>query len=236
MPWCPDGLKNQLSEKLDHYMRAQWCMCSNANQAAPMLCIPKKNGTLHTIVDYHQWNANMVKDVTAFPDQDHIRTDVAHHKYWSKVDMSDAYEQIRNELLDVWKSAFVNISRTFISNVIVQGDCNSPATFQRVMTMIFQDIIRIYVHVYMDNIFIFSDTPKEQECHIQEVFSKETLSVSQNWEMRIICGQSQLPGTPGGQLRHTHWQERNVQDLWMVYTLQLQWHPEIPWTHPVCSC
>lgn len=83
-----------------------------------MLCIPKKNGTLCTIVDYRQRNANTVKDVTPFPDQNHIRTDVARHKYRSKVNMSDTYKQIRNELGDVWKSSFVNIFGTFVSNVM----------------------------------------------------------------------------------------------------------------------
>ena len=69
--------------------------------------------------------------------------------------MSDAYEQVCNEPADVWKSAFLNIFGTFTSDVMVQGDCNAPATFQRVMTLVFQDVIGKYVHVYMDDIFIF---------------------------------------------------------------------------------
>ena len=59
-----------------------------------MLYIPKKNGTLRTIVDYHQQNENTVKDVTPFPDQDNIHSDVACQKYQSKLNMSDAFEQI----------------------------------------------------------------------------------------------------------------------------------------------
>ena len=137
-----------------------------------MLCILKKNGTLRTIVDYRQRNNNTVKDVTPFPDQDNIREDVARHKYQSKLDMSDAYEQVRNEPADVWKSAFVNIFGTFTSNMMVQGDCNAPATFQRVMTLVFQDIIRKYVHVYMDDIFIFSDSLEDHERHIHDVFER----------------------------------------------------------------
>jgi len=44
--------------------------------------------------------------------------------------MSDAYEQIRNESNDVWKTAFAYIFGTYVSNVMMQGDCNAPATFQ----------------------------------------------------------------------------------------------------------
>ena len=66
-------------------------------QATPILCIPKKNGKLRTIVDYRQWNDNTVKDVMSFPDQDRIRMYVTRAKYCSKFDLSNAYEQVRVE-------------------------------------------------------------------------------------------------------------------------------------------
>ncbi|KIK50380.1 hypothetical protein GYMLUDRAFT_182853 [Collybiopsis luxurians FD-317 M1] len=81
MPCCPDSLKVQLSEKLERYSRAQWWISTTVLQAAPMLCIPKKNGKICTIVDYRQQNENTVKDITPFPDQDHIWSDIARHKY-----------------------------------------------------------------------------------------------------------------------------------------------------------
>src|SRR5579875_3017529 len=98
--------------------------------------------------------------------------DVARRKYRSKLDMSDAFKQVQNEPEDIWKTAFVNVFGMFKSNVMTQGDCNSPATFQRVMTLIFQDIIGKYVHVYVDDIFIFSDTLEDHERHVREVFSR----------------------------------------------------------------
>ena len=65
----------------------------------PIACTNRR-----TIVDYHQWNENTVKDITPFLDQDNIHLDVACRKYWSKLDMSDA---------------FINIDGTFVSNVMV---------------------------------------------------------------------------------------------------------------------
>ncbi len=172
MPRCPNVLKTQLSDKLGRYTRSNWWIQTTVPQAAPMLCIPKKNGTIRTIVDYRQRNENTVKDVTPFPDQDHIRADVASHRYRSKIDMSDAYEQIRNLLEDVPKTAFATIFGTFVSNVMMQGDCNVPATFQPIMTLIFRDIIGHFVHVYLDNIFIFSDYIEEHESHLRVVFDR----------------------------------------------------------------
>ena len=78
-----------------------------AHQVVPMLCIPKKNGKLRTVFDLQEQNDNTVKDVTLFPDQDIIGNDMARATYCSKLDMSEAYEQIRIILEHIHKTAFV---------------------------------------------------------------------------------------------------------------------------------
>ena len=61
---------------------------------------------------------------------------------------------------------------TFVSHTMQQGDCNAPATFQRLMTTIFREYIRKFVHVYLDNIFVFSKSIAEHEKHLELVFDK----------------------------------------------------------------
>jgi hypothetical protein len=53
-----------------------------------------------------------------------------------------------------------------------QGDCNAPSTFQRLMNSIFRDYIGIFVHAYLDDIFVFSDTIEEHQKHLELVFNK----------------------------------------------------------------
>ena len=84
-------------------------------------------------------NENTEKDVSPFPDQDTIWHDIAYAAYRSKLDMSEAYEQIRVCPEDVPKTAFATIFGTFISLVMQQGNCNAPSTFQRLMTVVFRD-------------------------------------------------------------------------------------------------
>jgi hypothetical protein len=124
-------------EKITRYMRAGWWESVQTDRAAPMLCIPKKSGLLCTTIDARKWNDNTVKDVTLFPDQDQIHLDIARVKIRLKIDFSDAYEQIRTVPKDVHKSVFAMIYGTYMSHTMQIGDCNAPATFQRVMTMIF---------------------------------------------------------------------------------------------------
>jgi hypothetical protein len=83
----------------------------------------------------------MVKDVTPLPDQEVIWEDVARAKFRSKIDLSDAYEQVHVHTEDVDKTAFATIVGTYVSLIMQQGDCNAPAMFQHLMTLIFRDII-----------------------------------------------------------------------------------------------
>ena len=172
LPCCPDAMKPQLMEKLWQYIKVGWWIPKMASQAAPLLCIPKKSGKLRTVVDCRQRNDNTVKDVTLFPDQDQIRMDVARAKFHSKIDLSNAYEQIRIEPEDVHKTAFASVFGRCESNVMQQGDCNGPATFQRLMVEIFRDALGIRVHVYLDDIFIFSYTLEDHERDLEYVFQK----------------------------------------------------------------
>src|SRR5258706_8343437 len=167
---CPDTLHPALMEKIDRYVRAGWWEEMNVPQASPLLCIPKKDGRLRTVVDCCKRNLNTVKDLTPFPDQDMICNDVARAPYHTKLDMSDTYEQVRVGPDDVKNSAFSTIVGTFLSHVIQQGDCNAPATFQRLMTRIFRSLLGKFMYVYLDDIFVFSYSIEEHEGHLKSVF------------------------------------------------------------------
>jgi hypothetical protein len=97
---------------------------------------------------------------------------VARAKYRSKVDLVDAYEQVQVEPEDVYKTTFSTIFGTYVSNVVQQGDCNAPATFQRLMTSIFRDVIECSNHAFLDDVFMFSRTIEEHEKHLRFVFMR----------------------------------------------------------------
>ncbi|VDC04642.1 unnamed protein product [Peniophora sp. CBMAI 1063] len=171
LPRCAESVKPQLLDKIKQYERSEWWIARPVEQAAPMLCIPKKSGKLRTVIDCRQRNDNTVRDVTPLPDQDQIRMDVARGAIRSKIDLSNAYEQVRVVPEDVHKTGFATVYGTYESNVMQQGDCNAPATFQRLMTYIFRDHIGIFIHVYLDDMFIYSKSVEEHHAHLRIVFN-----------------------------------------------------------------
>ncbi|KAF8145915.1 hypothetical protein K438DRAFT_1991387 [Mycena galopus ATCC 62051] len=68
LPRCPEVLRPELRSKIQRYTQAGWWEMTPVPQAAPLLCIPKKDNKLRTVVDARQRNDNTVKDVTPFPD------------------------------------------------------------------------------------------------------------------------------------------------------------------------
>src|SRR5215470_14011201 len=173
LPKCPEILKDQLVEKIDRYTKAGWWRPTTAAQAIPMICTFKitVEPKLRTVFDLRLQNENTVKNVTPFLDQDSIRNDMARAPYRLKIDLTEAYEQVRIVTKDVSKTAFATIFGTYESLVMQQGDCNAPSTFQRLMTHLFFKQIEKSVHVYLDDMFVFSCSIEEHEEHLAAVFN-----------------------------------------------------------------
>ncbi len=53
-----------------------------------------------------------------------------------------------------------------------QDDCNAPATFQCLMMTIFRNFLGRFVHVYLDDIFVYSDSIQDHGQHLQPIFNK----------------------------------------------------------------
>ena len=79
-------------------------------------------------------------------------------KYFSKMDIQWGYNNIQIRQGDEWKAAFKINKGLFEPTVMFFGMCNSPATFQSMMDMTFEDIInRGCTVIYMDDIMNFSN-------------------------------------------------------------------------------
>ena len=180
-PRCSAALFPLLCEKTQRYINAGWWTLSHGRNAIPLLCIPKAGAELklRTVIDARERNANTVIDTMPLPNQDLIREAVALHKYVSVIDMTDAYEQMHVTPEDVPKTLFALPLGTFVSNVLQQGDCNGPLSWQRPMTYVFREWIGVEVRVYIDDIFMNSIEKHENALqYVLDCLTKEHLYIS----------------------------------------------------------
>ena len=52
------------------------------------------------------------------------------------------------------------------------GDCNAPSTFQQLVTAKFQEFLGRFLHIYLDDIFIYSQSIQEHIEHIMKVLQQ----------------------------------------------------------------
>src|SRR5258705_1271714 len=121
---------------------------------------------LHDLKDR---NDNTYPNKTPIPDIPSIINCIARHPYRSKIDITNAYHEVRILPEHEKYAAFATPFGTFRTRVMQQGDCNAPATMMKLMHSIFQDMLGIKVFIYLDDILIFSKTLEDHIETIREI-------------------------------------------------------------------
>ena len=73
---------------------------------SPILFVKKADGSLRLVVDYRKLNALTVKNRYPLPLISELFDRLKNSKYYTRLDMQDAYNQLRIALGDEWKTAF----------------------------------------------------------------------------------------------------------------------------------
>ena len=96
-----------------------------------VLFVPKKDGGLRLCVDYRPLNNITIKDRHPLPRIDEMQDRIRGAKYFTKLDITDAYYRLRIAKGDEWKTAFRTKYGHYEYTVMPFGLTNAPASFQR---------------------------------------------------------------------------------------------------------
>ena len=166
-PLAQDELR-ELREYLETNLRSGRIQPSKSPAGAPILFVPKKDGTLRLCVDYRGLNQVTVKNRYPLPLITEIMDRVSGSQFFSKIDVKDAYHRIRIRRGDEWKTAFRTRYGHFEYVVMPFGLTNAPATFQGYIHEALQGLLDVVCVAYLDDILIFS---KDRNTHAQDLQS-----------------------------------------------------------------
>ncbi len=118
----------------------------------------KKDGGLRPCIDYRSLNDLTVKFRYPLPLVPAALEQLRMAKYFTKLDLRNAYNLIRIREGDEWKTAFSTTSGHYEYLVMPYGLVNSASVFQAFVNDVFRDMLNRWVIVYIDDILIYSDS------------------------------------------------------------------------------
>ena len=93
-------------------------------------------------------------------------------KYFTVLDLTSAYNQVKLNQVSRQYTAFICSRGLFEYTVLPMGVTNTTETFQRLMNTIFEGILHKKVETYLDDIIIYLSTLREHVEHVREVVNR----------------------------------------------------------------
>ena len=148
-----------------------WIHPSKPPFSSPILFIKKPDGSLHLCIDYRTLNAMTVKNRYPLPLISELLDHIKNAKYYTKLDLCDAFNQLRVTLGDEWNTAFRTRYSHFEYLVIPFSLINAHASMQAYANDCLCNFLHLFHIIYLDNILIYSNTLEELIIHVRQVLT-----------------------------------------------------------------
>ena len=122
-------------------------------------------------VDFRKLNQATKKDHFPLPFIYMILDKVVGSEIYTFMDGYSGYHQIPITEKDQDKTTFTTDWGTFAFKRMPFGLCNAPATFQRLMTVTFQEFLRVFLEIFMDDFCVHGEEA-DHPPHMRKTFIK----------------------------------------------------------------
>ena len=171
---CSYDQESWLEDKLRKWLDRQIIQHSNSPWAAPCSILKKKSGGYRLVIDYRRLNSVLRNVGMHWPLTliDSCFDSLHGAKYFSALDINQAYEQVPVETSSIPKTSFVCKFGQFEFLRGPQGIKNMPGTFSKLADLMFTGLKWKVVNVFADDILIYSKTFPEHLIHIALVLDR----------------------------------------------------------------
>lgn len=183
-PAKKDILKSEIKKMLEASVIEE----SDSPWAAPVVMVPKKDGSTRVCIDYRRLNEITIPDRYPLPRIDDLLHEARSSPYMTTMDLRSGYWQIEVNEEDRDKTAFITPMGMFQFIKMPFGLRNAPATFQRLMDRFMNGLPDISILVYLDDIIIRSTSLEQHVADLKMVFQRlEKFNLQVNREKSHFC-------------------------------------------------
>ena len=166
----PDKL-NLVRKEIDYMLKNDLIEPVNNDWSSPIVVVKKSDDNIRLCIDYRKVNKITKSDTYPIPRIDDCIDRIGNAKYVSKYDLLKGYWQVPMTERAKEISTFVTPDGLYACKVMPFGCKNAPATFQRLMNIITNDLEGCVV--YIDDVVIYSNTWDE---HVGRTYAGFTLA------------------------------------------------------------
>ena len=172
----PFAARSEVAQQLKKMQRNGVIQPSKSPWSSPVVLVQKKDGTLRFCVDYRGLNAVTKADTFPLPRIDDLLDQLGKSRYFSTLDLSSGFWQIRIHPDSMEKTAFATPQGLYEFRVMPFGLTNAPSVFQRLMQQVLTglnpDSGPSFISAYIDDILIFSTTLEQHLEHLRLVLQR----------------------------------------------------------------
>lgn len=178
----PPRLKDEIEKQVADMLHQGVIQKSTSAFASPVLLVKKKDNTWRFCVDYRYLNALTIKSKYPVPVFDQLMDELAHARWFSKLDLKAGYHQILLQAGEEYKTAFQTHIGHYEFRVMAFGLTGAPNTFLGAMNDTLKSVLRKCVLVFFDDILIYSQTFEDHVRHLQQVLQ---LLLRDQWKVKL---------------------------------------------------
>lgn len=167
----PLGCVEEVNKAVEKHLEQGHIEPSQSPWAFPIVPVKKKDGTIRLCVDYRPLNSITPPDPFPTNNMAGCLDQLLGAQYFSTVDLAQGYLQVPMSRQDREKTAFRSPTGLWQWTRMPFGLKNSPATFTRLMHLVFNHIPPDRLVLYMDDLCVVSQTFQEHLERLQEVFA-----------------------------------------------------------------
>lgn len=156
-------------EKVNELLKANIIQSSSSPFASPILLVKKKDGSDRMCVDYRELNDNTVPDRFPLPLISDQIARLHGAQFFTILDMASGFNQIPIHPDSVEYTSFITPDGQYEYLAMPFGLRNAPSVFQRAVMKALGDLTNTYVVVYMDDVLIIANNPKQALERLREV-------------------------------------------------------------------